>query len=221
MKKVQRSEKSNDEIRELILRDLYQVHKNTRSLKTARKSISELKQQLKKHGLSEREIVHNLDFLIQSDWVRVEKEITEFRTPKGFVRKQEKDYFKISDIGINYLEGISKFQRVEKSFAGINVTNIGGVTVLGDGNTIVNMDYTDLYRELSLISEVVRKSEQLTDADKLDYVAEIETIKSQLMKPKPDKSTIRRAWEKLKPLATVAGIASFFTQVAKLIGALI
>lgn len=214
-------EKSNDEIRELILRDLYQMHKNARSLKTARKSISELKRQLKRCGLREREIVSNLDFLILSGWVNVEKEITEFKTPKGFVKQQVKDYFKISDIGIGYFEGTSKFQRVEKSFAGINTTNIGGVIVLGNGNTIVNTNYLDLYRRLSLLSEVTRKSDQLPDAEKLDYVAEIETIKSQLMKPKPDKNIIKRAWEKLKPLATVAGVASFFAQVAELIGALI
>jgi hypothetical protein len=213
--------RSNDEIRELILMDLYQVHKNARSLKSARKSMSELKRQLKQHGLSEREIVANLDFLISSGWVKVEKETTEFRSPRGFIRKQEKDYFKISDTGVNYFEGISKFQKIEKSFAGINITNIGGVTVVGDGNTVVNTRYLDLYKELSLFSEIIRKSDQLTDSSKLDYVAEIETIKSQLMKPDPDKSIIKRAWEKLKPLATVAGIASFFTQVTKLIGILI
>jgi len=213
--------RSNDEIRELILRDLYEVHRNARSLKTARKSISELKRQLKRHGLSEREIVANLDFLITSGWVKVDREITEFRTPRGFTRKQEKEYFRISDTGIVYFEGSSKFQRVEKSFAGINVTNIGGVTVLGDSNTIVNTNYADLYKELSSLSEVVRKSDQLTDGDKLNYVAEIETIKSQLMKPSPDKSIIKQAWEKLKPLADVAGVASFFGLVVKLIGALI
>lgn len=214
-------EKSNDEIRELILRDLFQKHKNARSLKTARKSMRELKRQLKRYGLSEKEIVANLDFLILSGWVKVEKEITEFMTPKGFVRKQGKDYFKISDVGIIYLEGTSKFQRIERSFAGINVTNIGGVTVLGDGNTVVNTDFMDLFRELSLFSEVIRKSDQLSDADKLNYIAEIETIKSQLMKQKPDKNIIRQAWEKLKPLATLPGIISFFQQVAKLIEVLL
>jgi len=213
--------RTDDEIRELILKDLYEVHKNARSLKTARKSISELKRQLKQHGLSEKEIVSNLDYLISAGWVKVEQEVFEFRTPKGFIRKNEKKYFKISDAGIDYFEGASRFQKIEKSFSGINVTNIGGVTVLGDGNIIVNESYVDLYKELSLLSDIIRKSEQLTDTDKLNYVAEIETIKSQLMKPKPDKNIIKQAWEKLKSLATVAGIAAFFERVAKLIGAFI
>jgi len=213
--------RTNDEIRELILKDLYEVHKNARSLKTVGKSISELKRQLKRYGLSEKEIVTNLDYLISTGWVKVEKETTEFRTPKGFIRKSEKQYFKISDIGIGYFEGTSIFQRMEKSYAGINVTNIGGVTVLGDGNTIVNTNYVDLYKELSLLSDIVRKSEQLTDTDKLNYVAEIETIKSQLMKQNPNKNIIKQAWERLKPLATVAGITSFFMHVAKLVEVLL
>ncbi|MEM1689705.1 MAG: hypothetical protein QXX33_05160 [Candidatus Hadarchaeales archaeon] len=213
--------RSNDEIRELILRELYEVHKKARSLKATGKSISELKRQLKKqYGLSEKEIVPNLDFLIQCGWVKVEKETSEFKTPRGFIKKQEKGIFKISDMGINYFEGQSKFQRIERSLAGINITNIGGVTVLGDGNVVVNVNYVDLYKELSMLSEIIRKSDQLKDVDKLNYIAEIETIKSQLMKPEPDKNIIKQAWEKLKPLATIAGIASFFERVVKLMGAL-
>ena len=51
----------------------------------------------------------------------------------------------------------------------------------------------------------------------MNYVMEIETIKDQLSKPTPDRSIIKLAWEKLKPLATVSGIASFFKQVSELI----
>jgi hypothetical protein len=207
----------NDEIRECILRELYRVHESARSLKSARLTTSELKSRLKKIGLNEKEIISNLDFLIQSGWVKVEKETTEFKTPKGFVRKQEKEFFKISDIGITYFAGISKFQLFEKSIAGINITNVSGVMIVGDGNTVVNSNYIDLFKELSLLSDVIRKSDQLSDEDKLNYVAEIETIKAQIMKPQPDKNIIKQAWEKLKPLAIVSGIISFFEKVANLI----
>lgn len=159
----------------------------------------------------------NLDYLIQAGWVKVESEEVEFKTPKGFTKRQKREYYKISDSGINYFEGPSKFQRVEKSVYGINVTNIQGVTVIGDQNVIVNTKYLDLYRSLSLLSEIIRKSSQLSDEEKLNYVMEIETIKDQLSKPTPDRSIIKLAWEKLKPLATVSGIASFFKQVSELI----
>jgi hypothetical protein len=212
---------TEDEIRKEILKYLYDVHKSARSLKGARVSMSQLKQDLKKLGLKEQEIVRNLDYLIQSGWIRVENEEIEIKTPRGFTRKQFKSYYKISDVGINYFEGSSEFQRVSKSFSGINITNIQGVTVIGDQNVVVNTQYLDLYRKLSLLSEAVRGSAQLSDKEKLEYTAEIETIKDQLAKPSPEKNIIRLAWEKLKPLATVSGIMSFFKQVAELIRGLL
>ena len=221
MRKKKASSLTNDEIRKIILEYLYNIHKKARSLKKARVSMKDLKKGLKERGLREQEIIRNLDYLIQSGWVTVEREETEFKTPKGFTRKQVKEYYKISDTGINYFEGPSEFQRVAKSFSGINITNIQGVTVVGDQNVVVNTQYLDLYRRLSLLSEAVRNSAQLTDKEKLEYVMEIETIKDQLAKPSPDKNIIKLAWEKLKPLATISGIMTFFKQVAEIIGGLL
>lgn len=221
MRKKKASSLTNDEIRKIILEHLYRIHKKARSLKKARVSMKDLKKGLKECGLREQEIIRNLDYLIQSGWVTVEREETEFKTPRGFTRKQVKEYYKISDTGINYFEGPSEFQRVAKSFSGINITNIQGVTVVGDQNVVVNTQYLDLYRRLSLLSEAVRNSGQLTDKEKLEYVMEIETIKDQLAKPSPDKNIIKLAWEKLKPLATVSGIMTFFKQVAEIIGGLL
>jgi hypothetical protein len=168
-------------------------------------------------GLKEQEIIRNLDYLIQSGWINVENEEITFKTPKGFIRKQHKQYYRISDVGINYFEGPSKFQRVSKSFSGINISNIQGVTIIGDQNVVVNTQYLDLYKRLSLLSDAIRRSAQLSDKEKLEYIAEIETIKDQLAKPSPDKNIIQLAWEKLKPLATVSGVMNFFKQVAELI----
>lgn len=218
MEIVQHPTRKEDEIRETILFELYQLHRNARGLTSARRSIMELKRLLKKnHGLSDKEIVSNLDYLVQSGWVIVEKEISEFTTARGTTRRQEKKYFKISDRGIDYFEGISKFQRVQRSFAGIKITNINGVTILGDGNAVVNTQHADLYKQLSLLSEVIRNNGQLSDEQKLNSVGDIETIKAQLMKTDPDKNIIKRAWEKLKPLATISGIITLFNQVANLI----
>ena len=74
-----------------------------------------------------------------------------------------------------------------------------------------------LFRWLSLLSEAVRGS-SLSDEEKLNYVAEIETIKAQLSKPEPDRNVVRLAWERLKPLASVVGVAETFLKVAELIG---
>jgi hypothetical protein len=71
------------------------------------------------------------------------------------------------------------------------------------------------------LSEVVRKSDQFSDETKLNYAKDIDTIKDQLSKSLPNKSVIKLVWEKLQPLATVVGIATFFKQVAELIGSVI
>jgi len=215
-----KSRRTNDAIRKMILQYLYEVHQNARSLKSARVPMKKLKQDLKSLGLKEREIVSNLDYLIQTGWVIVDSEETEFKTPKGFVKKSAKEFYKISDAGIAYFEGSSEFQKLSKSFMGINITNVQGVTVVGDQN-VVNVGYVDLYRGLSLLSEAVRNCSQLSDAQKLEFVSEIETIKDQLAKQSPDRSIVKLAWEKLKPLATVSGVVTFFKQVAEAIAALL
>ena len=207
-----------DTARKAILRFLYDVHEKARSRKSNRAPMSELKQELKKLGFKEQDIVSELDYLIEAGWVKVETEEYEFTTPKGFVRKQVKEYYKISDAGINYFEGPSEFQRVKKSISGIKVTNIQGVTVIGDSNLVVNTQYLDLFRRLSALSEVVRTSDQLTDEEKLNYIKDMDTIKDQLAKSLPDKNIIRLVWEKLEPLATVSGIVTFFKYVAEVIG---
>jgi hypothetical protein len=210
-----------DEVRKAILEFLYETHEKARSRKSNRALVSELKRELKKSGFKEQEIVSELDYLIEAGWVKVEADEYEFTTPGGFVKKQRKEYYKISDAGINYFKGPSEFQRIEKSVSGINITNIQGVTVIGDNNLVVNKQYLDLFRHLSILSEVVRTSDELTDEEKLNYVKDIETIKDQLAKPSPNKSIIKLAWEKLKPLATVSGIVTFFKYVADLIGVLV
>jgi hypothetical protein len=85
----------------------------------------------------------------------------------------------------------------------------------------VNSQYPELFRLISVLSEVVRTSEQFTDEEKLNYVKDMDTIKDQLAKPSPDKNIIRLAWEKLKPLATVAGIVTFFKYASEAIGVLL
>lgn len=211
----------SDATRRSVLKSLYNIHKKARSRRSNRVSISELKEELKKLGLKEQEIVRSLDYLIQAGWVKVDTEESQFTTPRGFVRKQTREYYKISDSGINYFEGPSEFQKIEKSVSGINITNIQGVTVVGDSNVVVNSQYLDLFRALSHLSDLVRGSAELADRDKLNYTKDIDTIGDQLSKPSPNKDIIKLAWEKLQPLATISGIASFFIQVAKLIGGLL
>jgi len=204
----------NDELRSAILKYFYDKRKSARSLKGSKLKISEIKTDLKKVGMDERTIASNLDYLIQTDWIIEDTETYQITT-KGRVINASRQFYKISDKGIDYFEGASKFRK-SNPFSGINITNIQGVMVLGDGN-VVNARYGDLYRNLNTLSGELTKSGFFTDEEKLNLVSEIETIKSQLSKTSPDKNIVSRAWEKLKPLATVAGIANFLEKTEVLI----
>jgi hypothetical protein len=214
--------RTNDEIREMMLKFFYDVHKKASSRKRIRLKISEVKRRFRDMGIKSVELMSNLDYLIQTGFIVREEEIRQIRTNKG-VFPSKTSYYKASDKTMDYFNGSSKFQRIDRSISGINVTNIQGVTniVAGDSNVIINSQYIDLYKNLDLLSEVIQKSGSLNDEEKLNFVGEINTIKAQLTKTKPDRDIIRRAWDKLKTLATVSGIISFFEQVVKLIGVLL
>lgn len=221
-KKKEKIERTNDEIREAILKFFYEIHRKASSPKRMKLQISEIKSKLKEFGLESKEIVSNLDYLIQAGYIVKEEETYHFRKGSS-VFPSTRTYYKASNKTINYFEGTSKFQKLERSLSGINVNNVQGVTtiVVGDSNTVINSQYVELYKTLELLSETVRKSDSLNDEAKLNYIGEIETIKSQLMKPSPDKNIIKQAWEKLKPLATVSGVITFFEKAASLIGGLL
>ncbi|MGD0027864.1 MAG: hypothetical protein ABSC91_02885 [Candidatus Bathyarchaeia archaeon] len=207
-------DKTSDEIRELILEYLYSKYKKSRSVSGAGVKRREIKQVLKERGLNEQEIASNLYYLIQSGWVNEERKTFPITRGSTTIRAENISY-RIADKGINHFEGPSKFQRTQK-LTGINITNIHGVTVIGDGNYVYNQ-YSNLYRSLDLLGEEIRQTDRLSDEQKLNYQAEIETIKSQLLKPNPDRSILRTAWNVLKGVATVGGIVSALEKVRALI----
>ncbi len=222
-KKKEKMYRSNDEIREIIVRFFYDIYKKASSPKKLKLKISEVKQKLKEYGLESKEIIGNLEYLVQTGFIVKEEET--YQVTKGQnIFPSKKIYYKASDKAINYVEGTSKFQKLDKSISGINVNNVQGMTTIVMGNSnmvIINSQYIDLYKNLDLLSASIQKIDSLSDKDKLNYIGEIETIKSQITKPNPDKNIVQKAWEKLKPLATISGIASFFEKVSKLISALI
>jgi len=211
-------EKNSDEVRELILKFLYSKYKKSRSVSGAGVGRREIKQALKEKGLKEQEIASNLYYLIESGWIGEERKTFPI-TRGGATIKAETVSYRITDKGINHFEGPSKFQRTQR-LEGINITNIQGVTVIGDGNYVYNR-YSNLYRSLDLLGEEIRQTDKLSDEEKLNYQAEIETIKSQLLKSNPDRSILRTAWNALKGVATIGGVVGVLEKVKALIQPLI
>ena len=207
-----------DDERELILEFMYSTHQKARGIRSTSVAISKIKTALKQKGLNEKQIVGNLDYLIQTEWILPERETYPIISGGRQITAQRVTY-KISDKGIDHFAGASKFQKTHK-VTGINITNIHGVTVVGDDNFVYNQ-YDALYRGLNLLDEEIRRSDQFSDEQKLNYRAEIETIKSQLAKPEPNRGILKSAWEGLRALATVGGVVGLFLQVKTLIEPLI
>ncbi len=204
-KKPKPAEPSDDEIRDRLLRFLYATYKSARSADAIYQTMGEIKKAMKTLKVMEKRIVSNLTYLIQNEWV--EQDVRQFIVqPRGKPVMTRQIRYRVSSAAVNRYEGPSAFQRAEK-MAGINITNIQGVTVVGHDN-VVNTQFADLYRNLDLLGSEVRANEQLNDREKLSYQAEIETIKSQLMKEEPDRSIVERSWEVLKGVATLSGVAA-------------
>jgi hypothetical protein len=209
----------HDIARDFILRHLYLIHERARSPKTAGLKITDLAQALKPKGLKLQEVASNLDYLVQKGWVREVVETRTFTTPRGTTQQAEKRSYKISDSGIDRLEAASMYQRSPIT-PHINISNIQGVTVVGDGN-VVNTTFADLSRALSDTKQRVLAEPSISEDLKLETVSDIDSLQAQLQKLSPDKSVIRTLWSSIEKTAAVGGAIELVHKVAELIQPLI
>ncbi len=173
----------------------------------------------KRYGMKQSEVASSLDYLIQVGWVRAEVKSRSFVTPGGMVLPREQVKYKISEIGINHLEAASMFKKPQAA-SQVNVTNIQGVTILGDGN-IVNARFRELSGILDDLDKAIADSRQLTDEQKLDAAGDISTIRVQVAKKNPNASLIRGAWEGLKVLPLVGQAAEAVASIGDLLSDLL
>ena len=210
----------DDDIRDKILRFLYERHKMTKGITKIPIGIRDLQSALRSsYGFKQHEVSSNLDYLIQVGWVKEVVRERSFKTPKGMELSQEQIKYKISDVGINHLEAGTMFSRADSS-KNVNITNIHGVTVVGDGN-IVNTQFTDLSRALDELDRAISQVRDLTDIQKLDAAADLSTIRAQIAKQNPDKTIVTTAWKSLEGLATIATLAEAAHKVGELIAGLL
>lgn len=114
--------------------------------------------------------------------------------------------------GIDKIEGPGEFTM--DKFKGIKIEATGqNIITVGDGNQ-VNAQYRDVAGALVELKQALLQSSSLTEMHKLDAVADIDSIQSQLAKPSPNRTVIRGAWETVKRLDTVLGLADKITRVA-------
>jgi hypothetical protein len=211
---------ANDDRRDKILRFMYERHQTARGITAIPIGILDLRREMKKrHGMKQPEVASNLDYLIQVGWVRPEVKSRSFVTGRGMVLDREQTKYKISEVGINHLEAASMFKKPQAA-SQVNITNVQGVTVVGDGN-VVNAKYTEVSSALDELDQAIADSRQLTDEQRLDAAGDISSIRAQVAKKNPDPSTIRSAWEALKALPILGNAAEAVAKVGKLLSDLL
>lgn len=217
--KVTVPSRSNEEIRRLMLQYFYDRNESATSMmgkKGSAVATSILKKELKAlHGLSQQEVQRNLTYLLSEGWVE-EKPISKTFTPKGgSVVSSVTSFFVISAAGINKIEGPGEFTM--DRFHGIKIEATGqNIITVGDGNQ-VDARYGKIGESLANLRNAIVGAD-LPESDKLNYVADIETIQTQLAKPEPSGGIIKAAWAGVKGAAAINGCAALVAKVAGLLG---
>ncbi len=217
-KKAVRIPPSNTEIRRIMLQYFYDRNKNatsTRGKKGSAVKISDIKKELKTaNDLTQQEVQSNLTYLISQGWVEEDTVEKSFTAPGGTLIPSSTSFYKITAAGIDKIEGPGEFTMPK--FHGIKIEATGqNIITLGDGNQ-VNAKFGDLGESLAELRDAITQSDA-PDAKKMELVADIDTIQSQLAKPEPNRSIVKAAWETVKGAATVNGCISLVQKVSGLI----
>jgi len=178
--------------------------------------ISDIRKELKaSHGLSQQEVISNLNYLMSQGWIEEEQVAKSVPLPSGTIIPQATSYYKITAAGIDKIEGPGEFTM--DRFKGIKIEATGqNIITVGDGNQ-VNAQYQDAAGALVELKQAVLQTNVLNEAEKLDAVADIDSIQSQLAKAEPNRTAIQGAWEGLKKLDTVLGVSEKIAKVATLL----
>jgi len=218
-KKAAQSSRSSNEIRTIMLRYFYDRNKSATSVRGKKGyavRISDIRKELKaSHDLSQQEVMSNLNYLLSQGWVEEDKVEKSVPLPTGTVIPQSTSYFKITAARIDKIEGAGEFTM--DKFKGIKIEATGqNIITVGDGNQ-VNAEYQDAAGALVDLKQTLLQSTSITETQKLDLVADIDSIQSQLAKAKPNRTVIQGAWEAVKNLDTVLGLTDKVRKVAALL----
>jgi hypothetical protein len=209
---------SSNEIRTIMLRYFYDRNKNatsSRGMKGSSVKISDVKRELKaSHRLSQQEVQSNLTYLISQGWVKEDSVEKSYTAPGGTIIPSTTNFYTITAPGIDKIEGPGEFTMPK--FHDIRIEATGqNIITLGDGNQI-DARFGDLGRALADLRNAITTS-QAPESTKLEFVADIDTIQSQLAKPEPTPSIIKAAWEVVKGAAATNGCTTLVSKVAGLL----
>lgn len=210
-KKKKPPDRSENEIRRLVLEYFYERYRKGRSARSDKTGvaakISVVRRDLKdQHQLNQNDVWRALTYLISQKWIESEDVEKEVPRPGGTKIRQATTFYKITAAGIDKIEGPGEFTMPK--FHGIKVEATGqNIITVGDGNQ-VDARFESVANGLAKFKEAVRASTELNDSAKLNIVADIDTIQNQLAKPEPNKSVIKTVWEGVKKVAAGTALAA-------------
>lgn len=213
----------NDSIRKQILAYFYDRWKNATSIRGKRGAavkISDVKRELKElNGLKQQEVMSNLTYLIDNGWIN-EEHVEKTVNVKGGTIPQVTNYYRISAKGTDKVEGGSLFEPKER-YPNININAVGNKNIIttGDGN-VLNTEFNELHDALDELKNSISRSHDIKEREKLNYAADIESIKDQLAKPDPNKSVIATLWNGLEKVAVLSSVVNAYNQALTFIQSL-
>ena len=213
---------TEDQVRDFILHYFYDRNKNATSFmgkKGSAVKISDVKRDLKAlHGLTQQEVHSNLTYLLSQGWVEEKSIEKQVRARGGTLIPAVTKYYQITAAGIDKIEGPGEFTMPK--FHGIRIEATGqNIITVGDGNQ-VDARFGELAQSLADLRNAITTS-NATEAEKMAYVADLDTIQSQLAKPEPNRTIVATAWETVKAAAVIQGCANFVQTVGALIASLL
>ena len=205
-KKETRQPLMNNDIRTMMLQYFYDRNGNSTSARGKKGSsvkISDIKRELKaSHGLRQQEVQSNLTYLISQGWVKEDVVEKSYPAPSGTLIPSTTHFYTITAPGIDKIEGPGEFTMPK--FHGIKIEATGqNIITLGDGNQI-NAKFGELGQSLSDLRKAITSS-KAEESTKVELVADIDTIQSQLAKPEPNRTILKEAWEVVKGAAAING----------------
>ena len=219
MPKVKAAPISPTEVRRILLRYLYNRYESARSSTGKYGSaikISEIRRELKtQHQLTQQEVRSALNYMSSSRWIDEVQEQRSYASGKVFAPTT---CYRISAAGIDQIKGKGEFTKPKYDRIKIKATG-QSIVNLGDGNKIDNHS-GDLGNPLVELRDAIAKSDS-SEAEKLNLVADIDTIQSQLAKSQPNKSIIAEAWQVVRGAATIKGCSTLVEKVGRFIAGFI
>jgi hypothetical protein len=223
-KKVKQPERTDDEVREIILRYLYERNKNATSRRGkttgAAVTISVMRAELKARcGLSGQQVHSNLTYLESQGWVEDQPVTKSVMTSSGGLIPSTTSYFIITAAGIDRMGGPSVFTR--DRFEGIKIEATGqNIITLGDGNQ-VNARFQALGESLAELRNAIKESRKLNETQKMELVVDVDTLQTQLGRPTPNRELIAGLWDGINRAASIAGLADAAAKVGGFLASLI